>query len=275
MWSARRGRARSGSVRSRCNGAPSGDANDRISAIRSISTRASLGSRAAWMVARAGAGDGEVGPVDLVHRRRSHSCRPGRPSSRTTRSNEVPAASGCREVPEDAVRLRRDVAVDQRAGRRVERDLTRDEEERAGADGLGVRADRRGGSRRGDGLAASRLQAALTTLPERRQRVQTRSRRMPPLTSARTRCRFGSNRRGRHVVRVTDVPAHDRALTADFATFCHGRVSLSSRCNTGVVRLEAPPAQRGRARSAQTSELYTSAPASSRSNDNRHNCLPV
>src|SRR5688572_19351804 len=39
-------------------------------------------------------------------------------------------------------------------------------------------------------------QAALTTLPERRQRVQTRRRWTPPLTIARTRCRFGSNRRG-------------------------------------------------------------------------------
>src|SRR5258708_1522790 len=38
--------------------------------------------------------------------------------------------------------------------------------------------------------------AALTTLPERRQRVQTRRRRIPPFTIARTRCRFGSNRRG-------------------------------------------------------------------------------
>src|SRR5450759_2257898 len=38
--------------------------------------------------------------------------------------------------------------------------------------------------------------AALTTLPERRQRVQTRMRLTPPLTIARTRCRFGSNRRG-------------------------------------------------------------------------------
>ena len=33
------------------------------------------------------------------------------------------------------------------------------------------------------------------TLPERRQRVQTRIRLMPPLIIARTVCRFGSNRR--------------------------------------------------------------------------------
>src|SRR5687768_5228489 len=39
-------------------------------------------------------------------------------------------------------------------------------------------------------------QAALMTLPERRQRVHTRSRWMPPFTKARTRWRFGSKRRG-------------------------------------------------------------------------------
>ena len=38
--------------------------------------------------------------------------------------------------------------------------------------------------------------AAFVTLPDRRQRVQTRRRLMPPFTTARTRCRFGSNRRG-------------------------------------------------------------------------------
>lgn len=38
--------------------------------------------------------------------------------------------------------------------------------------------------------------AAFTTFPERRHRVQTRKRLTPPLTIARTRCRFGSNRRG-------------------------------------------------------------------------------
>src|SRR5688500_919260 len=27
---------------------------------------------------------------------------------------------------------------------------------------------------------------------------------------------------GRHVMRVTDVPSHDRTLTADFTTFGHG-----------------------------------------------------
>src|SRR5687768_11029350 len=38
--------------------------------------------------------------------------------------------------------------------------------------------------------------AALTTFWERRQRVQTRIRLMPPLIIARTFCRFGSNRLG-------------------------------------------------------------------------------
>jgi len=40
-------------------------------------------------------------------------------------------------------------------------------------------------------------QAALMTLFDRMQRVHTRIRRTPPFTMARTRCRFGSNRRGR------------------------------------------------------------------------------
>src|SRR6266702_2210835 len=49
---------------------------------------------------------------------------------------------------------------------------------------------------RGEKPACSAAYAALTTLPERRQRVQTRKRLTPPFTIARTRCRFGSNRRG-------------------------------------------------------------------------------
>ena len=44
-------------------------------------------------------------------------------------------------------------------------------------------------------LHAAMLTPALTTLPERRQRVQTRIRLMPPLMIALTVCRFGSNRR--------------------------------------------------------------------------------
>src|SRR5512142_2199153 len=45
---------------------------------------------------------------------------------------------------------------------------------------------------------ASRMarQAALTTLPDRRHRVHTFTRLVPPLTTARTVWRFGSNRRG-------------------------------------------------------------------------------
>src|SRR6185503_12459044 len=43
---------------------------------------------------------------------------------------------------------------------------------------------------------AAFAQAALTTLPPRRQRVHTRMRLVAPLMSARTVCRLGSNRRG-------------------------------------------------------------------------------
>ena len=45
------------------------------------------------------------------------------------------------------------------------------------------------------GFGGSR-QAALTTFFDRMQRVQTRMRLVAPFTTARTVCRFGSNRRG-------------------------------------------------------------------------------
>src|SRR5262249_38720035 len=56
-----------------------------------------------------------------------------------------------------------------------------------------VRPDGPGGVRAGDGVLGH--YAAFTTLFERRQRVHTRIRRIPPFTIARTACRFGSNRR--------------------------------------------------------------------------------
>src|SRR5690348_16600520 len=89
--------------------------------------------------------------------------------------------------------LRRDVSLDQLPGCRVERDLAGEEHEAPRLDGLGVRPDRGWRRRRGDGVPHY---AAFTTLPERRHRVQTRSRLTPPLIIARTRWRFGSNRRG-------------------------------------------------------------------------------
>ena len=51
-----------------------------VTAMTSISTRASFGRRATCTVARAGYGSREVASVDLVHRRRSRSCPRERPS---------------------------------------------------------------------------------------------------------------------------------------------------------------------------------------------------
>src|SRR5262249_45981718 len=88
------------------------------------------------------------------------------------------------DVLEDLMGLRLDPAGHEIAGLRIDRDLSREKEHAAGLNGLRIRTDRRGRVRSGDRLAHY---AALTTLPDRRQRVQTRSRLMPPLTIARTR----------------------------------------------------------------------------------------
>ena len=137
----------------------------------------------------------EVAPVNLVHRGEVVHVREVDRGA----DDAVERAAGGFEDPcqiaEDAVRLHRDVTVHHRAGCRVERDLSRDEDQRAGAHRLRIGTDRGRGRRRRDRLAHGG-QAALTTLPERRQRVQTRRRWIPPFTSARTRWRFGSNRRG-------------------------------------------------------------------------------
>ena len=74
-----------------------------------------------------------------------------------------------------------------------DRHLARDKEELSRADGLGIRPQCFRGRFGGD--RGQHTQAALVTLFERRQRVQTRMRRVAPLMSAFTRCRFGSNRR--------------------------------------------------------------------------------
>src|SRR5512141_1538873 len=98
------------------------------------------------------------------------------------------------EVLEHAARLCRDVPLYELTGGRVDRDLARHEQQRAGPDCLRVGTDGLG-SRRGRHRLTHHY-AALTTLLDRRQRVQTRRRLIPPFTLARTRCRFGSNRRG-------------------------------------------------------------------------------
>jgi hypothetical protein len=91
----------------------------------------------------------------------------------------------CGEVLKNAMRLRSDISVNQLSGGGIERDLARHEKHRARPYTLGIRTDGRRGCWRGNRLAHD--YAAFTTLLERRQRVQTRRRRIPPLTIARTR----------------------------------------------------------------------------------------
>ena len=62
---------------------------------------------------------------------------------RTTSANDRPPALQQRaEVLHHAPGLRRDVAVDQLAGRRIERNLAGDEQQLPGANGRRVRPDR-------------------------------------------------------------------------------------------------------------------------------------
>ena len=79
-------------------------------------------------------------------------------------------------------------------GGRVERHLPGDEQQLAGSERRPSRA-RWPSARPGWTIACFTAQAALTTLFERRQRVQTRMRRTPPLIIARTVWRLGSKRR--------------------------------------------------------------------------------
>ena len=61
----------------------------------------------------------------------------------------------------------------------------------------------------------------LTTLFDRRQRVQTRIRWMPPLIIARTFWRFGSNRRALDVVGMALLSSDDGGLPAEFTLLGH------------------------------------------------------
>ena len=92
--------------------------------MRSISTRASFGNRATCTVARAGYGSEKNVPYTAFMAAKSFmSAR--KTVVRTTSANERFAGFEDRtEVVEDAPRLRGDIAVDDRAGDRVGRDLT-------------------------------------------------------------------------------------------------------------------------------------------------------
>ena len=80
-------------------------------------------------------------------------------------------------------------------GRRIERDLARDEQQRAGPDRLRIRADGLRGRRGRDRLRAWRS-GGLDDLARPQAARADAQARMPPFTIARTRWRFGSNRRG-------------------------------------------------------------------------------
>jgi ornithine cyclodeaminase len=88
------------------------------------------------------------------------------------------------DVLEDARGLRADVALDDLAGRRIQRNLTRHEQQIADPHGLRVRTDGGRRLRRADG-GARHAYAALTILFDFRQRVHTRMRRVAPPMSAR------------------------------------------------------------------------------------------
>src|SRR4029077_1908476 len=75
----------------------------------------------------------------------------------------------------------------------VDRHLTGDEEQLPRPNCRRVGGDRL--RRVGAGDSLLHAYAALTTFFDRRHRVQTRIRLLPPLMTARTDCRFGSNRR--------------------------------------------------------------------------------
>ena len=71
---------------------------------------------------------------------------------------------------------------------------------------------------------------------------------------------------GCHVMRVADVPSHDRTLIADFTTFCHWRASVLEAPGNGLGQ-PSP----GVAESVGTNiRLYTGGPGEP---TGTHNCL--
>ena len=148
----------------------------------SISTRASRGRRAAWTVDRAGYGSlKNVAYTSFIAWKSFMSAR--NTVLRTTcGKGQAGGLEQRADVFEDPPRVHGDIALDHPAGRGIERHLTRYEQQLARAQRRRIRTDRLRRERAGNRL----LQAALVTLPERRQRVQTRMRLTPPLIIALT-----------------------------------------------------------------------------------------
>ena len=113
-----------------------------------------------------------------------------RPVSERTRR---PSSQECRQIPHDLFGLGGHVGPGYGSGDGTQRDLTREKQKISRSDCRRIRSDGSWRVRKGDGSPVRH--AAFVIFPLRRQRVQTRIRRVAPLTSARTRWRFGSNLR--------------------------------------------------------------------------------
>ena len=129
-----------------------------------------------------GARLGEVGRVDLVHHREIIHV-----SEEDRRANDVVKRQAGRfeqraEVVHGPACLDGGVALRELAGCRIDGNLTRNEEQVAGPEGGRVGTARA----RCVGARERLFHAAFVTFPERRQRVQTRIRLVPPPTVART-----------------------------------------------------------------------------------------
>jgi len=133
----------------------------------------------------------EKRPIDVVHRREIVHVGKKHRRAHYIRVRQSAAFEERADVFQDALGLGLDVAVDHVAGGRVERNLPGNEEKRVGSERRRVRADGLWRARGRNRL----FHAAFTTLLDRKQRVQTRIRRTPPLIMARTSWRLGSKRR--------------------------------------------------------------------------------
>lgn len=129
-----------------------------------------------------GLGIREVRGVDVVHGREVIHVRQKDGRADDLRKVESRGLQQCPEVVHDPTRAGRGVAGDELARFWVDWNLPGQEKERSSTKGRRIRAPRRRRVRAGDLL----LHAALVTLPDRRHRVQTLIRRVPPPMLART-----------------------------------------------------------------------------------------
>ena len=168
---------------------------------------------------------------------------------RTTSAKERPPALSTRpEVVEHAARLRRDVAVDDLAGRGIERHLSRDEQQLSGPHGLRVGTDGFRSVRTGNGAVFTH--AALTTF------LRAQAAGADPDTLNATvdhrpdRLQVGFEPPRAHVVRVAMLPADNRPLSTEFTSLRHielsafsyrlsARISIGNRLKADGRELEA------------------------------------